>query len=183
MAAGLSPPKQVIAHAHWTTNKSKMSKSKGNVADPFEAMKKYGVDSVRWYLMRVGGSLPGDAGEFITPTELGCESGTDAVTMCLFSDYSAGEMEKHYKLLASQVGNLASRIASSKLQKRFLQASSSHPDAVSLVHPEVQALRKLFLRCRDVLEERLDGLEISRGLEEAMDMVFEVGVDSKGSFV
>jgi hypothetical protein len=31
----------------------------------------------------------------------------------------------------------------------------------------------MFLRCREVLEERLDGLEISRGLEEAMEMVFE----------
>jgi methionyl-tRNA synthetase len=89
-------------------------------------------------------------------------------------DYSAGEMEKHYKLLASQVGNLASRIASPKLQKRFLQAATSHPDATSLVHPEVQELRRSFLRCRDVLEERLDGLDISRGLEEAMEMVFEV---------
>jgi methionyl-tRNA synthetase len=44
-------------------NKSKMSKSKGNVADPFEAIEKLGVDVVRWYLMRVGGSLPVDAGE------------------------------------------------------------------------------------------------------------------------
>ena len=82
-------------------------------------------------------------------------------------------MEKHYKLLASQVGNLASRIASPKLQKRFLQAASAHADAASLVHPEVQTLRKMFLRCREVLEERLDGMEISRGLEEAMEMVFE----------
>ena len=85
-------------------------------------------------------------------------------------------MEKHYKLLASQVGNLASRIASPKLQKRFFKAATTHADATSLVHPEVQELRKVFLRCRDVLEERLDALEISRGLEESMEMVFEVSL-------
>jgi hypothetical protein len=99
---------------------------------------------------------------------------TDLAVPPSIADYSAGEMEKHYKLLASQVGNLASRIASPKLQKRFLKAATTHPDAISLVHPEVQELRKVFLRCRDVLEERLDTLEISRGLEEAMEMVFEV---------
>lgn len=62
IAAGLHPPTQVLAHAHWTMNKTKMSKSRGNVADPFQAMEKYGVDPVRWYLMRAGGSLSTDAG-------------------------------------------------------------------------------------------------------------------------
>jgi methionyl-tRNA synthetase len=42
--------------------KSKMSKSKGNVVNPLEALEKWGVDGVRWYLMRVGGSLADDAG-------------------------------------------------------------------------------------------------------------------------
>ncbi len=61
-AAGLEPPRRVLTHAHWTMNKSKMSKSKGNVADPIMAMKTYGVDAVRWYLMRTGGSLADDSG-------------------------------------------------------------------------------------------------------------------------
>ncbi|KAG0187831.1 methionyl-tRNA synthetase [Apophysomyces sp. BC1034] len=52
MAAGLPLPKQILAHAHWTMGKQKMSKSKGNVADPFEVLKAYGVDPVRYYLVR-----------------------------------------------------------------------------------------------------------------------------------
>ena len=62
MSAGYSPPTTVLAHAHWTMGRSKMSKSRGNVVDPISAMEVYGVDSVRWYLMRAGGSLPEDSG-------------------------------------------------------------------------------------------------------------------------
>lgn len=54
MAAGLELPKQVVTHAHWTMDNFKMSKSRGNVADPWMAIDRFGVDSVRYYLMRDG---------------------------------------------------------------------------------------------------------------------------------
>jgi hypothetical protein len=63
LAADLPLPKTVLAHAHWTMGKSKMSKSRGNVANPFEAIQKWGVDGIRFYLMRNGGGLGEDAGE------------------------------------------------------------------------------------------------------------------------
>ena len=40
-----------------------MSKSLGNVADPFAAMERHGVDCVRYYLARVGGKFRDDVGE------------------------------------------------------------------------------------------------------------------------
>lgn len=63
MACDIAPPKTVLAHAHWTMGSFKMSKSRGNVADPFEAIRLVGTDAVRYYLMRTGGSLPSDAGK------------------------------------------------------------------------------------------------------------------------
>ena len=52
MAAGLPLPRKLIVHGHWTIGKEKMSKSLGNVVDPFDLVKKYGVDAVRYYLLR-----------------------------------------------------------------------------------------------------------------------------------
>lgn len=40
-----------------------MSKSRGNVANPFDAMDTFGVDAIRWYLIRIGGGFVNDAGE------------------------------------------------------------------------------------------------------------------------
>lgn len=56
-------PSQLLAHAHWTVQQKKMSKSVGNVADPFDTVKEFGVDVVRWYLGRVGGRFRDDVGE------------------------------------------------------------------------------------------------------------------------
>lgn len=61
-ALGLPLPKQILSHAHWTVNRQKMSKSIGNVADPFKAMDELGVDLVRYYLARVGGRFKDDVG-------------------------------------------------------------------------------------------------------------------------
>ena len=62
MAHNLPPPKQILVHAHWTMEKMKMSKSRGNVADPIATINVAGVDSVRAYLMGKGGDLSEDAG-------------------------------------------------------------------------------------------------------------------------
>jgi methionyl-tRNA synthetase len=64
MALDLPLPQTLLAHGHWTMDKFKMSKSRGNVADPFEAMKTWGTDAMRIYLMRVGGDSSRDAGSF-----------------------------------------------------------------------------------------------------------------------
>jgi len=52
MALGLPLPKQIVATGWWLVEQTKMSKSLGNVVDPLSLMDKYGIDSLRYFLMR-----------------------------------------------------------------------------------------------------------------------------------
>ena len=52
MALGLPLPKQVYGHGWVVLDGGKMSKSKGNVVDPVMLAKRYGVDSLRYFLLR-----------------------------------------------------------------------------------------------------------------------------------
>jgi len=52
MAAGLEPPKRIFAHGWWTNEGQKISKSLGNVIDPYELIKTYGLDPMRYFLLR-----------------------------------------------------------------------------------------------------------------------------------
>ncbi|RSH81542.1 methionyl-tRNA synthetase [Saitozyma podzolica] len=105
MSAGLEPPRTVLAHAHWTMARSKMSKSRGNVVDPIGSLGKWGVDGVRWYLMRSGGSLPDDA------------------------DYSEEQLGVNYRLLADQIGNLVARISSPSLLRKVKRFDDGDRDS------------------------------------------------------
>ncbi|MCL4364246.1 methionine--tRNA ligase [Patescibacteria group bacterium] len=86
MSAGLPNSKQVFIHGFITSNGQKMSKSLGNVINPFDLVKKYGTDPVRYYLLKE-----------IPPTEDG--------------DFSYKRMEEiNNSDLANELGNLASRL-------------------------------------------------------------------------
>jgi len=52
MAADIAPPKRVFAHGWWTNEGEKISKSLGNVIDPHKLVETYGLDPVRYFLMR-----------------------------------------------------------------------------------------------------------------------------------
>ncbi len=52
MSAGIELPKTIFAHGWWLMGDSKMSKSLGNVINPMDLIDEYGVDPVRFYLMR-----------------------------------------------------------------------------------------------------------------------------------
>jgi methionyl-tRNA synthetase len=86
LSLGLPLPKTILVHGFITADGQKMSKSLGNVIDPFELVEKYGTDAVRYYLLRE-----------IPTTKDG--------------DFSYQKFEKRYNDdLASGIGNLVARI-------------------------------------------------------------------------
>jgi methionyl-tRNA synthetase len=88
MAAGLEVPKRVFAHGWWTVEGQKMSKSLGNFIAPQQLVEQYGVDAVRYFMLR---ELPfGADGDFSRRAVVGRINGD----------------------LANDFGNLAQRVLS-----------------------------------------------------------------------
>lgn len=88
MAADLPPPKRVFAHGWWTNEGQKISKSLGNVIDPFQLVETYGLDAVRYFMLR---EVPfGNDGDFSHRAIIGRINGD----------------------LANDFGNLAQRVLS-----------------------------------------------------------------------
>ncbi|MBC7364156.1 MAG: methionine--tRNA ligase [Candidatus Aminicenantes bacterium] len=52
MAAGLPLPRTVYGHGWWLKDETKMSKSRGNVLDPYLILEKVGADALRYFLLR-----------------------------------------------------------------------------------------------------------------------------------
>ena len=54
-SAGFELPKTIFAHGWWKMGGEKMSKSKGNIADPMVLSEKYGVDPLRYFILKTVG--------------------------------------------------------------------------------------------------------------------------------
>jgi methionyl-tRNA synthetase len=88
MSAGLEPPRRVFAHGWWTIEGQKISKSLGNVIDPHVLVDAYGLDQIRYCLLR---EVPfGNDGDFSRRAIIGRINGD----------------------LANDFGNLAQRVLS-----------------------------------------------------------------------
>ncbi len=88
ISAGLPLPTEIFVHGYLTIEGQKISKSKGNVIDPFALVKKYGADPVRYYLLAK-----------FSPFEDG--------------DFSESKLKETYNSdIANGLGNLVRRIES-----------------------------------------------------------------------
>ncbi len=111
LSAKLALPKTIFVHGYLTSEGQKMSKSLGNVIDPFELVKKYGTDPVRYFLLR---ETP--------PTEDG--------------DFTYEKFEQRYNSdLANGIGNLLRRVLTmvDKKLNGIIPKISNPPNKLSLI--------------------------------------------------
>jgi methionyl-tRNA synthetase len=142
MAAGLPVPKRVFSHGWWTVEGEKMSKSIGNVIDPRELVDRYGLDPVRYFLLR---EVPfGNDGDF-SPRAL--------------VNRLNGE-------LANDLGNLAQRSLS-----LIARNCGGRLPARAAVTENDTALLAAAGALPALVRERIDRLAFSEALEEVWKVV------------
>ena len=145
MSADISLPETIFAHGWWLSDQSKMSKSTGNVIDPLELIKLYGVDPVRFYLMK----------EMV----LGQDSNfsIDSFIKCYNSD------------LANDFGNLLSRV--SNLINKFY--SGVLVEGEELTESGV-AIKENAIKTIKEVSKLMDEMKINDAIDKVLQFVKSV---------
>ncbi len=143
MAAGIELPKRVFGHGWFTADGEKISKSKGNVIDPVVLVAKYGLDAIRYYLLR---ELPAGADGNYTEDRLVRRTNVD---------------------LANDLGNLLQRTLA--MVGRFAGGKVPQPEAgIPLdARPLVAAADKAWRAYADCMER----LDLSNALGAVLELV------------
>jgi methionyl-tRNA synthetase len=142
MSAGIELPKMVYGHGFLLSRGEKMSKSVGNVVDPLALAQSFGVDQLRYFLMR-------------------------EVTFGQDGSYSAGAIVNRVNAeLANSFGNLAQRT----LSMIFKNLDGILPPAGEAAEDK-ELLQKVDQACVE-LNERFGAYAFSAGLEAWMSAVF-----------
>ncbi|CAK7220549.1 methionyl-tRNA synthetase [Sporothrix curviconia] len=153
LALDLPLPKQLLSHAHWTLGRKKMSKSVGNVVNPFYAMDRFGVDAMRYYLVHDGGIE--DDGDY----------GNEHI------------VDRYKKGLQGGLGNLLGRITRTtrwnvreavevKGATSFTEAAGASNESVQR---QVQSIQGVAL----LASEHMDRLDPRSALHSIMDVVYQ----------
>ena len=161
ISAGLKLPKKIFVHGYLTIEGQKMSKTLGNVVDPFKLVEKYGTDPVRYYLLR---EIP---------------SYNDG-------DFSERRFVELYNSdLANGLGNLVARIGKlAENPKSQISNPNSHNvkyskfleefkfnEALALIWDEI---RKLDRYINDKVPWKLRGEKLEKTLRFAISQLFNI---------
>ncbi len=145
MSANIELPQSIFAHGWWLMGESKMSKSIGNVINPMDLIDDYGVDPVRYYLMR----------EMV----LGQDSN---FTMESF-------IQRYNSDLANDFGNLLSRI-STLMKKNY---DGRIPDPGELSEAELRIKTKGESLCGTV-NGMIKNMRLNEAIENTMQYIRSV---------
>jgi len=142
MSAGLPLPIQVFAHGWWTVEGEKMSKSLGNVVDPYKVVDEFGEDIFRYFLLR---EMPfGQDGDFSRTALIGRINGE----------------------LANGLGNLVSRILG--MIKRYKDGELPTPGKLEIIDEDV---RKKALYTVERVEEAMNEIAFNKALSSIWDFI------------
>jgi len=145
MAADMEPPKKIFAHGWWTNEGKKISKSLGNVINPYEIIDKYGLDQIRFFLFR---EVPfGNDGDF----------SKDAIAQRVNAD------------LSNNYGNLIQRIASFIIKN----ANSEVTKPKKLEVLDEKLLKSFDETFKDYLNH-MEHFQIDRALKNIFEYLSEV---------
>ena len=144
MAAKIPLPKRVYGHGWILSDEKKMSKSLGNILDPLEIIKNFGVDELRYYLTKEV-SLGNDGNISL-----------DSLTDCINND------------LANNYGNLCQRVFS------FLKKNcDSKVPACNKIQKEDEILLNNIINYLPKLKNLIDNQEINLYLKKVIEFSFE----------
>lgn len=153
MALDLPVPRRVLVHGHWTMNQKKMSKSTGNVVNPFFAIDRFGTDTMRFFLAYKG-SLSAD------------------------SDYDNEFILRDYqKRLLGGIGNLFSRLVGCAKRGGWrLPALIADAKEGRLPTPGAEdgILQEQLERAPAQVANHMDHLDSRAALQHIMDLLHEV---------
>ena len=142
MSAGIKLPKMIFAHGWWLIDKEKMSKSSGNVINPMDLIDDYGVDPVRYYLMR----------------EMVLGQDANFTVKSFINRYNSD--------LANDLGNLLSRI-STLIKKNY---NGQIPEGYSPGNKEKE-IRDKSIELVKNFDKNMSSLSINDAIEETLQFV------------
>ena len=144
LAAKIPLPKKVYGHGWILSGDEKMSKSKGNILDPIEIINEYGLDPLRYYLIKeVSFGNDGNISQ-------------DRLEDCINSD------------LANNFGNLCQRVVAFAIKN----CDAKIPNKIKFENEDLKILDKFKLNL-NLLREKIDNQDINFYIDFIVNTLFE----------
>ena len=144
LAAKIPLPKRVYGHGWILSGEEKMSKSKGNILDPIEIINQYGLDPLRYYLIKeVSFGNDGNISQ-------------ERLEDCINSD------------LANNYGNLCQRVTAFAIKN----CNEKIPDKIKFISDDLKILDR-FKNNMNLIRDKIDNQELNFYIDFILDSLFE----------